>query len=267
MKASWQQVRSVVQLWQPLCFVITDSHHAPGPVSFDGDIPSSLYGEKMQLSPLPESSGDLVGPQELLMLVRFAILLEKGSEDSPGCSEAGISDFVGWWLLDSSISVFICLESIGILSLVCFWSLIVRGTYRRRSGRGWAVVVTRRVQARTRENCEKVVVRWLVVRRLVATSLRLSHLWCGLFRFWRWGLGLLYQRLQKFIFQTKELPLDRKLPFKMINISWERAKSLARQFHRDSVYMWNVEMRGNFLMPGLFQEVFAGFGFEPKFSR
>ena len=56
-------------------------------------------------------------------------------------------------------SVFICLTSIGILGLACFRSLIVRGRYRRRSGRGWAVVVTRRVQARTRENCVKVVVR------------------------------------------------------------------------------------------------------------
>ena len=44
------------------------------------------------------------------MSVRFAIILEKGSEDSPGCSEAGTSDFIGWWLLDSSISVFICLD-------------------------------------------------------------------------------------------------------------------------------------------------------------
>ena len=59
----------------------------------------------MQLSTFPKSSGDLVRPQYLLMAVRFAILLEKESEDSPKCSEAGTSDFVGRWLLDFDFCV------------------------------------------------------------------------------------------------------------------------------------------------------------------
>ena len=81
----------------------------------------------------------------------------------------------GYW---TSISVLICFESIGILGLACFRSLIVRGMYRRHSGSGWTVVVTRRVQARTRGTWGKVV-----VRRVVATTLGLSPLWCRLWKF------------------------------------------------------------------------------------
>ena len=78
------------------------------------------------------------------------------------------------WFFD--FSVFICLD--GILGLACFQSLIVRGIHRRHSGTGWTVVVTRRVQTRTRGTWGKVV-----VRRVVVTTLGLPPLWCRLWKF------------------------------------------------------------------------------------